>query len=226
MRGRILGIKWKASVLALTLVSSASAGTAWLAATVHVTGSYTATINVTTSLPDGVTLAAKLVFNGAKAADPALDTKLYKVKVQNGRATINMDESRSMTSLPTGSYKVTIFYSPIMLENQKYFMKGYKDYNSKDLLIKLVGDKLNYSEILGARPAFDRAKATYLQMPVEMDTQKVLSNFKRYGNYEVVKFTGSAGLGNAYYFKKIDGTLVIFGPGNYDFIRGRVYRPK
>ena len=209
-----------------TLILSTGAALAAPTLTVQatVTGAYTVKARITTTLPDGVSLGVHLKFRGARGSDPALGTKLWRAKVKNGQVSLTLDERQATTSLPKGTYDLTVFYSSLWPENQPFFQKGLKGYVTASTPVTLQGDGLNYRAIRAADPMFERVWEAYRKQPASMTPVQRLASFQPYGPPEVIRLPNKGSGARAYYFPKIDATYAVMGDQETIFARGRIYR--
>lgn len=186
-----------------------------------VTGAYTVKARITTTLPDGVFLGVRLKFRGAQGSDPALGTKLWRAKVKNGQVSLTLDERQATTSLPKGTYDLTVFYSSLWPENQTFFQKGLKEYLKASAPVTLQADGLDYRAIRAADALSERVWEGYRDHPIGTTAAQYLAYFQQYGAPEVIAQPGG---GRAYYFPKLDLTYVVRGDRDTTLARGRIYR--
>ncbi|PTA66420.1 hypothetical protein [Deinococcus arcticus] len=184
-----------------------------------VTGACTVKARITT-LPDGVFLSVRLKFCGARGSDPALGTKLWRAKIKNGQASLTLDERQASTSLPKGTYDLTVFSSSLRLENQTFFQKDLKENVKTSAPVTLQADGLDSRAIRAADSLSERVWDGYRDHPIGTTAAQYVSYFQQYGAPEVIAQPGG---GRAYYFPKLDLAYVVRGDQDTTLARGRIY---
>lgn len=220
---RLICIAWLSFLCSISTVEATQPSTS-ITASFVVASPYKIKTAIKTNLPDGATVGISLRFNSKNVNDPALGLNLHKAKVLGGRASLVVDQSQATTTIPRGSYKIRVFYSPFFPENRAYVLKGLKKYAFFESTIQLIGDNVEYSEIRNSDQAYEQASKIFSELPYKTTRSEMLAKFRIYGNPSISKMSDSTGNGTAYYYRSIDATLVIYQSSGYQLRRGRFYR--
>ncbi|WP_135229187.1 hypothetical protein [Deinococcus fonticola] len=142
----------RVAVLAVFLFASVvNAQESWLKIATKTLSQTRVQVNVQTNLPDGAWLGAQFIHSQQKPNDPALDSILERQKVKAGKAIFVLDMDKSTSTMPSGKWQITVFYSPLWRENQVVHEKYQLTYRkqSKELFLKAHG--IDYKYWLSAR---------------------------------------------------------------------------
>lgn len=202
------------TVLGVCLTGHVSAVDSFLKASVRASGPLNARITVTTNLPDGAWLRASLRSSEARPNDPALGTIGTQAQVKDGRATLLLDQRNASTSVPRGTYQVTVAYSSFLVENAGPAKMGFTKDQSVTIPLALQGDGRSYQEVIVAIRRLNRFNQTF--GVDQMKSWTLNGAIRTFGQGQSMKVNGSYGNGaGAFYFPAVDAVFVFDKTGRF-----------